>query len=138
MPSQKSFSRSACQQLNPTSYIAAVNSFHNICCADLNLVNLANIVLIPKKDGAESILHFRPISLIQLQKSEQKIRGKTPALLMKLDSSKACDSVHTPGLFHRPTPTQRLTTLERMDCSNTSSCSKILLDGIPLRLIQHG
>jgi hypothetical protein len=108
MASQKSFSRSACQQLNPTSYIAAVNSFHNICCADLNLVNLANIVLIPKKDGAESILHFRPISLIQLQKSEQKIRGKTPALLMKLDSSKACDSVHTPGLFHRPTPTQRL------------------------------
>lgn len=44
--------------------IAAINSFHNSRCADLNLLNKANIILIPKKDGAEDIKDFRPISLI--------------------------------------------------------------------------
>jgi len=44
--------------------VAAVNSFHSLRCADLNLLNKANIILIPKKEGAESIQDFRPISLI--------------------------------------------------------------------------
>ena len=102
---------------------------------NLNLVNKANIVLIPKKDGAESITDYRPISLIHaVAKIISKLlalrlapkmnelispcqsafikgrniyanflyvrnvaqcfhRNKTPSLLLKLDISKACDSV---------------------------------------------
>jgi hypothetical protein len=32
----------------------------------LNLLNKANIVLLPKKDGADDISDFRPISLIHM------------------------------------------------------------------------
>lgn len=104
-------------------------------CANLNLVNKANIVLIPKKDGAESITDYRPISLIHAiakiiskllalrlaQKMKDLISpcqsafikgrsihdnflyvrniarpfhcNETPSLLIKLDISKAFDSV---------------------------------------------
>ena len=44
--------------------VAVVNSFHSLRCADLNLLNKANIILIPKKEGAENIQDFQPISLI--------------------------------------------------------------------------
>lgn len=115
--------------------IAAINSLHASHCADLNLLNKANIILIPKKEGAEDIWDVRPISLIHaIAKIITKIlapclapfmnklispcqsafirgrsihenflyvrnlachfhRNKTLALLMKLDISKAFDSV---------------------------------------------
>lgn len=99
------------------------------------MLNKANIVLIPKKDGAEIIQDYRPIRLIHafaklvtkilalhlaphMQKlippnqsafikgrsihdnflnvrnmSRRYHRNRTPALLMKLDISKAFDSV---------------------------------------------
>lgn len=38
--------------------MAAINSFHSIRCADLNLLNSANIVLLEKKEGAECISKF--------------------------------------------------------------------------------
>jgi hypothetical protein len=44
--------------------MAAVNSFHSLHCSDLNLLNRANVALIPKKEGAEGVTDFRPISLI--------------------------------------------------------------------------
>ena len=44
--------------------VAAVNYFHSLRCEDLNLLNKANIILIPKKEGTESIQDFRPITLI--------------------------------------------------------------------------
>jgi mannosylglycoprotein endo-beta-mannosidase len=44
----------------------AINSFFNNRCRDLNLLNKANIVLLPKKDGADDISDFRPISLIHM------------------------------------------------------------------------
>jgi hypothetical protein len=34
---------------------AAINYFFNNRCRDLNLLNKANIILVPKKDGAEDI-----------------------------------------------------------------------------------
>jgi hypothetical protein len=44
--------------------MAAIDSLYNLRCKDLDLLNKANIILIPKKDGALSIGDFRPISLI--------------------------------------------------------------------------
>jgi hypothetical protein len=43
---------------------AAINSVYNARCQDLNLLNKANIILLPKKEGAEDIRDFRLISLI--------------------------------------------------------------------------
>jgi mannosylglycoprotein endo-beta-mannosidase len=57
--------------------MAATNSFYNNRNCDLNLLNKANIVLISKKDGAEEISDFRPISLIH---AVAKIVTKTLAL----------------------------------------------------------
>jgi hypothetical protein len=54
-----------------------INSFYNNRNRDLNLLNKANIILIPKKDGAEEIGDFRPISLIH---AVAKIITKTLAL----------------------------------------------------------
>ena len=115
--------------------VAAINYFHMGRCANLNLLNKANIVLIPKKDGADLVTDYRPISLIHsFAKIISKIlalrlapkmhelispcqsafikgrsihdnflyvrniarrfhRNGTPSLLVKLDISKAFDSV---------------------------------------------
>jgi hypothetical protein len=40
------------------------NAFHRLCTSNLAILSTTNVVLIPKKDWAESILNFRPISLI--------------------------------------------------------------------------
>jgi hypothetical protein len=124
-----------CWQTIRADIVTAVNSVYNLRCHDLNLLNKANIILLPKKEGAESISDFRPISLIhEIAKIIMKIlalrlapltchlisncqsafikkrsihdnflyirnltrkfhRNKTPALLFKLDISKAFDSV---------------------------------------------
>lgn len=44
--------------------MAVVNSFADLRSEHFQWVNTANVVLLPKKDGAESISDFRPISLI--------------------------------------------------------------------------
>jgi hypothetical protein len=44
--------------------MASIDSLYNSRSQDLNLLNKANIILIPKKEGAETIGDFRPISLI--------------------------------------------------------------------------
>jgi hypothetical protein len=44
--------------------MVAVDSLFNLRNNDLNLLNKANVILIPKKKGAESIGDFRLISLI--------------------------------------------------------------------------
>jgi hypothetical protein len=46
--------------------VAAINSIYDLRCQDLNLVNKANIILLPKKEGADNIRDFRPISLIHI------------------------------------------------------------------------
>jgi hypothetical protein len=42
----------------------ALRAFHSLKTRKLELINEANIVLLPKKDGAINISDFRPISLI--------------------------------------------------------------------------
>jgi mannosylglycoprotein endo-beta-mannosidase len=161
--------------------MAAINSFYNNRTRDFDLLNKANIILIPKKDGAEEIGDFRPISLIH---SVAKIitktlalrlapfmntvispcqsafikrrsihdnflyvrnltrrfhRSQTPTLIIKLDISKAFDSVRWDYL---------LSVLERTGFPArwrdwiasllTSATSRVVLNGSPLELIQHG
>jgi hypothetical protein len=53
-----------CWQTIKADVIQAVNSFYDLRCQHLNLLNKANIILLPKKEGVESISNFRPISLI--------------------------------------------------------------------------
>jgi hypothetical protein len=54
----------ACWETIRADIAAAVNSVYNLRCHDLKLLNKANIILLPKKDGVESIRDFRPISLV--------------------------------------------------------------------------
>jgi retron-type reverse transcriptase len=44
--------------------MAVINQFSSLHVHNLHWLNSANIALIPKKDGAEDIFDFRPISLI--------------------------------------------------------------------------
>jgi len=53
-----------CWPIIKLDVIAAINAFYDLRCADFNLLNKANIVLIPKLEGAEDIRDYRPISLI--------------------------------------------------------------------------
>ena len=133
--------------------VAAINYFHMGRWANLSLLNKANIVLIPKKDGADLVTDYRPISLIHsFAKIISKIlalrlapkmhelispcqsafikgrsihdnflyvrniarrfhRNGTPSLLVKLDISKAFDSVRWDYLLslmqHRGFPSAR-------------------------------
>ena len=122
-----------CWPIIKQDVVAAANAIYNNRCSDLNLLNKATIVLIPKKEGADTIQDYRPISLIhafakiitkvlelllapfmnaltsQCQSSfimgrnihdnfmfvhnltQRLHRNRFPALLMKLDISKAFD-----------------------------------------------
>ena len=161
--------------------MATLNSFHSLRCEDLNLLNSASVVLIPKKDGAETVHDFRPISLIHtFAKIISKIlairlaprmdelivpcqsafikgrsihdnflyvrniarrfhQNKMPALLMKLDISKAFDSVRWDFLLDllqkRGFPTR---CRHWIAATLASSTSRILLNGIPSEPILHG
>jgi hypothetical protein len=53
-----------CWQTIRHNIIDAINSIYNLRCQDLTLINKANIILLPKKEGAEAITDYRPISLI--------------------------------------------------------------------------
>ena len=54
----------ACWNTIKPDIMLAVNRFSNLQTAHLLWLNLADVSLIPKKDGAEDISDFRPISLI--------------------------------------------------------------------------
>ena len=169
-----------CWPIIKPDVVAAVNAFYNNRCNDLNLLNKATIVLIPKKEGAEIIQDFRPISLIHaIAKIITKIlalrlaplmndltshcqsafikgrsihdnfmyvrnlarrfhRNKTPALLMKLDISKAFDSVRWDYLItllqKRGFPTRWTNWITSILATSTS---RVLLNGIPLDPIPH-
>lgn len=54
--------------------VTALNTIHDLRCLNMDLLNSVNIVLIPKKDGADKITDYRPISLIH---SVAKLFAKT-------------------------------------------------------------
>ena len=53
-----------CWEIIKEDIMAAISHFSNLHTSNLHWLNSANIALIPKKEGAESILDFCPISLI--------------------------------------------------------------------------
>ena len=67
----------SCWDIVKVDIVNAANAFHSLRTNSLALLNSANVVLIPKKDGAEAITDFRPISLIH---SFAKIIAKVLAL----------------------------------------------------------
>lgn len=161
--------------------MAALNSIHNLRCADLNLLNKAHIILIPKKDSVDDIRDFRPISLIHaIAKIATKLlalrlaplmnelispsqtafmkghnihdnflyvrnlahrfhRTKSPTRLLKLDISKAFDSVRWDYLLtmlqQRGFPTRWISWIAAL---LTTSTSRVLLNGHHLQAIGHG
>jgi hypothetical protein len=69
-----------CWTLIRSDIMAAIDSIYNCRSQDLNLLNKANIVLIPEKEGVESIGDYRSISLIH---GIAKILTKVLALLQR-------------------------------------------------------
>jgi hypothetical protein len=54
----------SCWDIIKHDVMEAVKAFCNLRCMNLQLINSANIILLPKKEGAEAVSDFRPISLI--------------------------------------------------------------------------
>ncbi|WVZ88362.1 hypothetical protein U9M48_034892 [Paspalum notatum var. saurae] len=67
----------SCWEITKGDIMAAASAMYDLRTRNLQLINSANIVLIPKKDGTDTIGDFRPISLIH---SFIKIITKTLAL----------------------------------------------------------
>jgi hypothetical protein len=53
-----------CWDVVKTDLMRVIHQFGNLHVSNLHWLNSANVVLLPKKDGAEEISDFRPISLI--------------------------------------------------------------------------
>ena len=54
----------SCWSIVKADVMAVINNFSSLHVNNLQWLNSANIVLLPKKDGAEEVTDFRPISLI--------------------------------------------------------------------------
>ncbi|WVZ55767.1 hypothetical protein U9M48_006389 [Paspalum notatum var. saurae] len=66
-----------CWEIIKADVLKAANAFHLLRTSNLSILNSANIVLIPKKEGADSVGDYRPISLIH---SFAKIISKVLAM----------------------------------------------------------
>ena len=67
----------SCWAIVKGDLMATMNSIHAARCVNLDLLNSANIILIPNKEGAKQITDYRPISLIH---SVAKLLSKVWAL----------------------------------------------------------
>jgi hypothetical protein len=63
-----------CWDLVKHKLMSVIQSFYDLRTNSLTMINTANIILVPKKEGAERIGDYRPISLsfIALPKSSPK------------------------------------------------------------------
>jgi hypothetical protein len=53
-----------CWDIIKGDIMKVIHQFKNLCVGHLQWINSANIVLLPKKEGAKDITDYRPISLI--------------------------------------------------------------------------
>ncbi|WVZ65991.1 LOW QUALITY PROTEIN: hypothetical protein U9M48_015270 [Paspalum notatum var. saurae] len=171
----------SCWPVIKADLMAIMNSLHGQRFLNFDLLNRANIVLLPKHDGAESLSNCRPISLIhsvaklftkllamRLAPSMGDIiskcqiafikgrsihdnfifvrnmarryhRNGTPMLLVKLDISKAFDSVRWDYLLALLTHLSFSAKWRDWVASLlATSTSQVLLNGIPGQSITHG
>ena len=56
----------SCWNIVKDDIMRVIHSFGTLRTSNLHWLNSANIVLLPKKDGAEGVADYRPISLIHL------------------------------------------------------------------------
>ncbi|WVZ95285.1 hypothetical protein U9M48_041070 [Paspalum notatum var. saurae] len=170
----------SCWPVIKADLMAVMNSLHSQRFLNFDLLNRANIVLLPKHDDAESLASYRPISLIhsvaklftkllslRLAPSMRNIiskcqttfikgrsihdnflfvrnmarkyhRNGTPMLLVKLDISKAFDSVRWDYLLdlmgHLGFP---IRWRNWVASTLATSTSQVLLNGIPGQSIVH-
>lgn len=170
----------ACWEIIKADVMAVIHSFDQQRSNNLSILNSANVVLIPKKEGAESIGDYRPISLIHgvakllsktlalrlqphmgsvishAQSAFIKKRSihdnfmyarnlartfhqtRTPALLLKLDISKAFDSVRLDYLIdllqRKGFPPRWTNWISNILVSSTT---RVLLNGCPGAPIKH-
>ncbi|WVZ77845.1 hypothetical protein U9M48_025660 [Paspalum notatum var. saurae] len=172
---------SKCWDIIKEDFLSAANAFHDLRTPNLAILNSANIVLVPKKEGAMSVADYRPISLIHsFTKIISKVlalrlaplmnslvspsqsafikgrsihdsflsvrnavrrlhRKRTPSLFIKLDITKAFDSVRWEYLLtlmkELGFPTRWC---DRIAVLLSTSSSRILLNGVPSTPIKHG
>lgn len=72
--------------------VEAANAFHNMRTTSLLIINTTNIVLLPKKEDAETVADFRPIRLIH---SFVKIITKPLALILAPHMKKLISSTQS-------------------------------------------
>jgi hypothetical protein len=70
----------ACWPIIKFDIMNVVDAFSELSISNMNVINTANIALLPKKDGADFISDFRPISLIHII---PKIIAKAMALRLR-------------------------------------------------------
>uniref|UniRef100_A0A453RS56 Reverse transcriptase domain-containing protein n=1 Tax=Aegilops tauschii subsp. strangulata TaxID=200361 RepID=A0A453RS56_AEGTS len=56
----------SCWDIIKDDLMTVINAFSELSASNFHIINTTNVVLLPKKDGAESISDFRPISLIHV------------------------------------------------------------------------
>ncbi|WVZ69500.1 hypothetical protein U9M48_018274 [Paspalum notatum var. saurae] len=87
-----------CWDIIKGDIMEAANAFHALRCGSLPLINIANIILIPKKEGADEVGDFRPISLIH---SFVKLISKTLALRLQLHMNAIVSTCQSAFIKHR-------------------------------------
>ena len=97
--------------------MATVNALYNNRCLNLQLINSANIILIPKKEGAEAAGDFRPISLIH---SFIKIITKTLALRLALRMNELVSPCQSAFIQKRSIHENFLAVRSTLDASSVS------------------
>lgn len=73
-----------CWQLIKGDLLAAVNCVHSLRGRNWDLLNTANLVLLPKRDGAQEASDFRPVSLMH----------SVPKLVSKMLATRLAPEIH--------------------------------------------